>query len=133
MKLVAIIMVISICVLSALTGCQSTPSTPTSSATPIEVPTEAQPGEYVTVIIKVTSNQPYELILAKSHKTEIDNYFAPYTRRTVTYPDNNNVLTFHEQIPIGTIPGDYILKVKQLKSQGDNEGIEIFSKPFFVK
>ena len=68
-----------------------------------------------------------------NHKTEIENYFAPYTRRTVTYPDNNYVLTFHEQIPIGTIPGDYILKVIQLKSQGDNEGIEIFSKTFFVK
>ena len=59
--------------------------------------------------------------------------FAPYTSRTVTYPDNNNVLTFHEQIPIGTSPGDYILEVIQLKSQGDKEGIEIFSKSFFVK
>ena len=131
MKLVAIILVISTSILSALTGCQSTP--PKSSATPIEVPTEAQPGEYITVTIEVTSNQPYELILAKSHKTEIDNYFSPYTRRTVTYPDNNNVLTFHEQIPVDTIPGDYILKVKQLKSQGDSEGIEIFSQTFFVK
>jgi len=131
MKLIAIILVISIGLLSALTGCQS-PSPP-SSATPIEVPNEAQPGEYVTVTIKVTSNQPYELILAKSHKTEIENYFAPYTSRTVTYPDNNNVLTFHEQIPIGTIPGDYILKVIQLKSQRDKEGIEIFSKSFSVK
>jgi hypothetical protein len=131
MKLIAIILVISVGILSALSGCQSTPVP--SSATPIEVPTEAQPGEYVTVSIKVTSNQPYEIILAKNHKTEIENYFAPYTRRTVTYPDNNYVLTFHEQIPIGTIPGDYILKVIQLKSQGDNEGIEIFSKTFFVK
>jgi len=131
MKLLAIILAVSIGILFTLTGCQSTP-TP-SSATPIEVPTEAQPGEYVTVTIKVTSNQPYELILARDYKTEIENYFAPHTSRTVTYPDNNNVLTFHEQIPIGTTPGDYILKVIQLKSQGDKEGIEIFSKSFFVK
>ena len=103
------------------------------TATPLEVPKEGSPGEYINVIIEVSSIQPCKLILSAPHKTEVDNYLAPYTSDTLTFPNSDGTVVFHEEIPMGTIPGNYILKVMQMKHDGDTEGTEIFSQTFIVR
>ena len=102
------------------------------TATPKEIPTEGIPGEYIDVIIQVSNVQPCRLVLATPHKTEVENYLAPYTSDTLTFPSNDGEVIFHERIPAGTPPGNYILKVMQMVD-GDAEGTEIFSQTFIVR
>ena len=103
------------------------------TATPLEVSSESSPGEFIDVRIQLTSDQPCLLILASVAKTEVDNYLAPYTTSTLVYPDNNNVVVWHEQIPFDTAPGRYILKVFQMMQDGSEEGKEIFSRDLIVR
>ena len=121
------------CIVSSISfGCTQ-PKEQTSGATPIQVPKEGIPGEYIDVIIQVSNNQPCKLVLATAHKTEIDNYLNPYTSDMVTIPNSDGEIVFHQRIPAGTTPGSYILKVVQLKNDRDNDGSEIFSQTFIVK
>jgi hypothetical protein len=126
-----VILVLGIIIL--ISGACANSPLQTMTATPLEVPQEGSPGEYITVRIQLSSEQPCMLILSTIHKTEIDNYLAPYTTGTIVYPDNNKVVTWHEQIPWETTPGSYILRVIQMRDAGDTEGTEIFSQDFRVK
>ena len=130
-KLCALIIILGI--LSLLSGaCMQSPEQ-AITVTPLEVPKEASPGEYINVIIQVDSNQPCKLILTTPHKTEIDNYLAPHTSETLTYPNSDGTIVFHERIPWETVPGTYVLKVIQMKHDGDTEGREIFSQAIVVR
>jgi hypothetical protein len=91
-------------ILSLLLGaCVQSPAQDLT-ATPLEVPKEASPGEYINVIIQVASDQPCKLVLSTPHKTEIDNYLAPHTSDTLTYPNSGGTIAFHERIPWETVP-----------------------------
>ena len=130
-KLCMVIVILGI--LSLVSGsCAQSPKQ-AITATPLEVPKEGSLGEYINVRIQLSSNQPCVLMLSTVHKTEIDNYLAPYTRKTLVYPDNNKVVVWHEQIPWETVPGSYVLRVIQMRHDGDTEGAEIFSQHFKVK
>ena len=104
-----------------------------TAATPLQVDREGNPGEYIDLILQVSSDQPCKLILCTSHKTEVDNYLFPSTNETLTYPNSDGTVVFHDKIPEYTSPGNYVLKVKQIKRDGDTEGIEIYSQDFKVK
>lgn len=103
------------------------------TATPLEVSKEGIPGEYIDVRLQLSSDQPCSLILSSVAKTEVDNYLAPYTTSTLTYPDNNKIVTWHERIPGDTVPGIYTLRVFQMTGDGDQEGKEIFSQDLIVR
>lgn len=122
-----------LCILALVVGECTESSEQTMAATPLEVSKEASPGEYIEVRLQLSSEQPCKLILASVAKTEIDNYLSPYTAETLTYPDNNKIVVWHEQIPFGTLRGSYILKVFQMMHDGDTEGKEIFSQSFMVR
>jgi hypothetical protein len=120
-------------ILSLLLGaCVQSPAQDLT-ATPLEVPKEASPGEYINVIIQVASDQPCKIVLTTPHKTEIDNYLAPHTTDTLTYPNSDGTVVFHEQIPWETAPGNYILKVFQMTHDSNQEGKEIFSQDLIVQ
>jgi len=120
-------------ILSLLLGACAQSPAQDLTATPIEVTKEASPGEYINVIIKVASDQPCKIILTTPHKTEIDNYLAPHTTDTLTYPNSDGTVVFHKQIPWETVPGNYILKVLQMRHDSDQEGKEIFSQGLIVQ
>ena len=130
-KLCAVMVILSILSLVSV-ACPQSPEQ-AITATPLEVPKEGSPGEYINIIIKVASNKPCRIILATPHKTEVDNYLSPYTSDTLTYPNSDGTVVFHERISEYTLPGICILKVKQIKRDGDKEGIEIYSQDFKVK
>lgn len=127
------LVIVALCILTLVSGACAESSEQTMTATPLEVPKEASPGEYIDLRLQLSSEQPCMLILASVAKTEIDNYLAPYTTETLTYPDNNRIVVWHEQIPPGTGQGSYILKVIQMRHDGDTEGKEIFSQSFIVR
>ncbi len=114
-----------------LVGCQNDMGTLTSK--PIIVPTEGKAGESIIVKIKVTSSQPCELILTKSYKTDVVNYFSPYTAKSLAYPENDGTITWNQSIPWNTVPGQYILRIVQMRSPQDTTGREIFSQAFWVR
>ena len=130
-KLCAVIVIL--CILSMISGACTHSQKQVITATPLEVTKEGHPGENIDLIIRVSSDQPCKLILSTSHKTEIDNYLSPYTNDALTYPNSDGTVVFHERIPDYTSPGNYVLKVKQMKRDGDTEGIEIYSQVFTVK
>jgi len=130
-KLYIVIVILGI--LSLVSGACTQSPKQAITATPLEVPKEGSPGEYINVRIQLSSDQPCVLMLSTVHKTEIDNYLAPYTTKTLVYPDNNKVVVWHERIPWETVPGSYVLRVIQMRHDGDTEGIEIFSQDFKVK
>jgi hypothetical protein len=130
-KLYVVIAILGVLVL--VTGACAESPAQTITATPLEVPDEGSPGEYISVRIQLSSDQPCVLILSTIHKTGIDNYLAPHTARTLVYPDNNKVVVWHERIPWETAPGSYVLRVIQMRHDGDTEGTEIFSQDFTVK
>jgi hypothetical protein len=103
------------------------------TATPLEVSEEGIHGEYIDVRLQLSSDQPCTLILSSVAKTEVDNYLAPYTTSTLTYPDNNRIVVWHERIPWDTAPGVYILRAFQMTQGGDKEGKEIFSQDLLVR
>ena len=103
------------------------------TATPVEVSNEGSPGDSINVILEVASTQPCKLVLTTTHKTEIENYLNPYSSEKLTYPNSDGTVVFHEKIPNDTNPGDYVLKVFQMKKDGDTEGTEIFSQTFIVR
>lgn len=102
------------------------------TVTPLKVPQEGIHGEYVEVIIQLSSILPCKIILAAPYKTAIENYFSPYSTETCIFPNSDGTVVFHEQIPWETVPGDYILKVLQ-KEDDDTEYFEIFSQTFIVR
>ena len=130
-KLCAVIVVLGI--LSLVCGACAESPAQDLTATPLEVPKELSPGKYINVIIQVSSAQPCKLILSTPHKTEIDNYLTPHTSETLTYPNSDGTVVFHERIPPDTTPGNYILKVIQMSNDGNTEGREIFSQDFAVR
>ena len=103
------------------------------TATPVEITKEGNPGEYIDLILRISGDQPCKLVLTTLHKTEVDNYLSPYANDTLTYPNSDGTVVFHEKIPEYTPPGNYVLTVKQMKREGDMEGIEIFRQDFIVK
>jgi hypothetical protein len=128
------LVIVILCILTLVSGaCVESPAQ-TMTATPLEVPKEGSRGEFITVRIRLSSDQPCVLMLSTVHKTEIDNYLAPHTTKTLVYPDNNKVVVWHERIPWETVPGShYVLRVVQMRHDGDTEGKEIFSQDFIVK
>ena len=130
-KLYVIIVILGVLAL-AIGACADSQKQVTT-ATPLQVDEEGNPGEYIDLVLQVSSNQPCKLILCTAHKTEVDNYLFPYTNDTLTYPNSDGTVVFHERIPEYTLPGNYVLKVKQMKCDGDTEGIEIYSRDFKVK
>ena len=129
MKAGTILMSVAVALLVAVAGCQ-TAASPTPQATPLEVPSEAHPGEYITVRVRLESEQPCRLILATEHRTGVDNYLS--LQQQLVYPDNNNVVVMHEEIPWDLDPGVYVLRVVQMRYDGDTEGAEIVSQAFLV-
>jgi hypothetical protein len=129
MKFGVIVMSVAVALLLAVAGCQTTAS-PMPKGTPLEVPSEAHLGEYITVRVGLESEQPCRLILATEHQTGVDNYLSP--AKKLTYPDNNNVVVMHEQVPWDLVPGVYVLRVVQMRYDGDTEGAEIVSQTFMV-
>ena len=127
------ILILILVILSLVSGACTQSPEQAITATPLEVPKEGSPGEYINVIIQVASDQPCKVVLSTDHKTEIDNYLAPYTSDTLTYPNSDGTVVFHELIPWGTVPGSYVLKVIQMRRDGDTEGTEIFSQNFAVR
>jgi hypothetical protein len=127
------IIILILGILSLVSGACAESPAQTMTATPLEVPKEGILGEYITVRIQLSSDQPCKLILSSVAKTEVDNYLAPYTTSTLTYPDNNKIVVWHERIPGDTVPGRYILRVFQMAHDGDKEGKEIFSQDFIVR
>ena len=127
------IVIVILGILSLVTGACAESPAQTMAATPLEVPEEGSPGEYINVRLQLSSDQPCMLILSSVAKTEIDNYLAPYTTRTLTYPDSNKIVVWHERIPWDTVPGRYILRVFQMTYDGDTEGKEIFSQDLIVR
>ena len=132
-NLYAVIVILGI--LSLASGACTESPAQSMTATPLEVPSEGSRGEYITVILQLSSDRPCVLVLSTVHKSEIDNYLAPWTSaKNFTYPDNNKVVVWHERIPWDTPPGGYyVLKVQQMTYDGDEEGKEIFSQAFLVK
>ena len=130
-KLYAVIVILSI--LSLVSGACTLSPEQAITATPLEVPKNGSPGEHINVVIQVSSEQPCKLVLSTTHKTEVDNYLSPYTSDTLTYPNSDGTVVFHERIPWETVPGSYVLKVIQMKHDGDTEGTEIFSQDLFVR
>ena len=130
-KLCALIVILGI--LSLLSGACTQSPEQAITATPLEVPEEGIHGEYIDVIIQVASNQPCKLVLSTPHKTEVDNYLSPYTSETFTFPNSDGTVVFHERIPWETVPGTYVLKVIQIRHDGDMEGTEIFSQSLVVR
>ena len=130
-KLYIVILILGI--LSLVSGACAESPTQTTTATPLEVPNEGSRGEYITIRLQLSSDRPCVLMLSTIHKTEIDNYLAPYSTQTLTYPDNNKVVVWHERIPGDTPLGSYVLRVFQMTHNGDVEGKEIFSQDFRVK
>jgi hypothetical protein len=63
-------------------------------AIPLEVPKEGSPGEYIDVIIEVSSDQPCKLVLSTPYKTEADNYLSPNTSDTLTIPNSDGKVFF---------------------------------------
>ena len=120
-------------ILSLLAGACTQSPEQAPAVTPLEVTREASPGEYIDVILQVSSDQPCRLVLATPHKTEVENYLSPYSSETLTYPDNEETFVFHERIPFDTAPGSYVLKVIQMRDDEDTEGVEIFSRVFIVR
>ena len=120
-------------ILTLISGGCADSATQTMAATPLEVPKEGSPGEYINVIIQVSSNQPCKLVLSASYKTEVDNYLSPHTSDTFTYPNSDGNVVFHERIPWETAPGRYILRVFQMTYDGDTAGREIFGQDFIVR
>ncbi len=103
-------------------------------ATPLEFPTEGVRGEYITARVQLQNDQPCILSLSSRQKTGIDNYLAPHTTSTVTYPDNNRIVTWHEKIPESTPTGsNYVLRVVQMKSPSDYKVTVVLSRNFRVK
>jgi hypothetical protein len=129
-KLYMVFTIFSLLVL--VSGACAESSTHTMTATPLEVPKEGSPGEYIDVIIQVSSDQPCKLVLSTPHKTEVDNYLSPNTSDTLTIPNSDGTVVFHERIPWETVPGSYVLRVIQMRRDGDTEGKEIFSQHFKV-
>ena len=132
-KPMSLLVIVVLTMLTLVFGACAESSEQTMTATPLEVSKEASPGGYIDVRLQLSSEQPCKLILASVAKTEIDNYLAPYTTETLTYPDNNKIVVWHEQIPFETFGGSYILKVFQMTHDGDSEGKEIFSQSFMVR
>jgi len=130
-KLYIVIVILGI--LSLVSGACTQSPEQAITATPLEVPKEGSPGEYINVIIQVASDQPCKLVLATPHKTEVDNYLAPHTSDTLTIPNSDGTIVFHERIPWETVPGNYVLRVIQMRRDGDTEGTEIFSQTFVVR
>ena len=130
-KLYIIITILALLVL--VSGACAESSTQTTTATPLEVPKEGSPGEYINVIIQVSSDQPCKLVLSTPCKTEVDNYLSPNTSDTLTITNSDGTVVFHERIPWETVPGSYVLRVIQMRHDGDTEGKEIFSQNFKVK
>lgn len=129
-KLYMVFTILSLLVL--VSGACAESPTQTMTATPLEVPKEGSPGEYINVIIQVSSDQPCKLVLSTPHKTEVDNYLSPNTSDTLTIPNSDGKVVFHERIPWETVPGSYVLRVIQMRHDGDTEGKEIFSQDFKV-
>ena len=129
MKTGAIVMSVTVALLVAVADCQ-TAASPTPKPTPLEVPSEAHPGEYITVRVRLESEQPCRLILATEHQTGVDNYLSP--EKQLVYPANDNVVVMHEQIPWDLFPGVYVLRVVQMRYDGDTEGAEIVSQTLTV-
>ena len=127
------ILILILVILSLVSGACTQSPEQAMTATPLEVPKEGSPGEYINVIIQVASDQPCKLVLAAHHKTEVDDYFAPYTSDTLTTPNSDGTVVFHERIPWETVPGNYALRVIQMRRDGDTEGAEIFSQTFVVR
>jgi hypothetical protein len=127
------LLIVILGVLSLVVGACTQSPKQSLPATPLEVPQEAIPDEYINVIIQVSSTQACKLILSTPHKTEVDNYLSPYTIDTLTIPNSDGTVVFHERIPADTTPGNYILKVMQLKRDGDTEGTEIYSQTFIIR
>jgi len=130
-KLYIVIVILGI--LSLVSGACTQSPKQAITATPLEVPREGSHGEYINVIIQVSSEQPCKLVLSTPHKTEVDNYLSPNTSDTLTFPNSDGTVVFHEQIPWETVPGSYVLRVIQMRHAGDTEGEEIFSQDFKVK
>ena len=130
-KLFTVILILG--VLSLVSGACTQSQEQSIIANPQEVPKEGSPGEYINVIIEVSSVQPCKLILLAPHKTEVDNYLAPYTSDPLTFPNSDGTVVFYDKIPAGTTPGNYVLKVMQMKDDSDTEGTEIFSQNFIVR
>ena len=120
-------------ILSLVSGACTESPAQTMTATPLEVPQEGSRGEYITVRLQLSSDRPCVLTLSTIHKTEIDNYLAPYSAKTLTYPNNNKIVVWHEQIPADISPGSYVLKVFQMTHDRDVEGKEIFSQDLIVR
>ena len=129
-KLFSIIVIL--CILPFISGACTESPAPTVTGRPLEVPSAGSPGEYIYAIIQVISNQPCKLVLSTPHKTGVENYLAPYTTDTLTIPNSDGTVVFHERIPWGTVPGSYELRVMQMISDGDTEGTEIYSRHFIV-
>ena len=130
-KLYIVIVILGI--LSLVSGACTQSPKQAITATPLEVPKEGSPGEYINVIIQISSDQPCKLVLSTPHKTEVDNYLSPNTSDTLTYPNSDGTVVFNERIPWETVPGSYILRVIQMRRDGDTEGTEIFSQDFVVR
>ena len=126
-------LILFLVMISLLFGACAESQAPDLTATPLEVSKEASPGEYVDVRLQLSSDQPCRLILASVAKTEVENYLAPYSSPKLTYPDNNKIVVFHEQIPGYTVPGRYVLRVFQMTQDEDIEGKEIFSQDLIVQ
>ena len=120
-------------ILSLVSGACTQSQEQSITATPLEVPKEGSPGEYIDVIIEVSSVQPCKLVLSTLHKTEVENYLSPNTSETLTFPNSDGTVVFHERIPWETVPGSYVLRVIQMRRDGDTEGTEIFSQTFIVR
>ena len=131
LKFLAVIVVFGL-LLPFMGGCTRSQEQPLT-ATPLEIPGEGSPGEYIDVVIRVSSTQPCKLILSTPHRTEIDNYLAPYKSTPLTFPNSDGKVVFHEEIPFYTTPGNYVLKVLQMRNDSDREGTEIFSRTFMVR
>ena len=133
LKFKSYILILILVILSLVPGACAESPAQTMTATPLEVPKEGIPGEYIDVRLQLSSDQPCILILSSVAKTEVDNYLAPYTTSTLTYPDNNKIVVWHERILGDTVPGRYILRVFQMTYDGDKEGKEIFSQDFIIR
>lgn len=129
--LLTTVIILSIAALPVLTSCHS--DSPPASAAPIQVPSEGRAGQDIIVRVRVTGTLPCELLLTKSYKTDANNYFSPYTSRTLAYPGIDNTVTWLQNIPWDTAPGRYVLKVMQMESPQAKEGMEIFSQTFLVE
>ena len=127
------LVIVILCILTLVSGACAESPVQTMTATPLEVPNEGSRGEYITVRLQLSSDRPCVLMLSTIHKTEIDNYLAPYSTKTLTYPDNNKVVVWHERIPGDTPPGSYVLRVFQMTHDRDVEGREIFSQDLIVR